>query len=466
MPKLTAKRPTEATTAEKPPKITTYANAVRHLLNRPNLERMRVVRYNEDTFKLDRMRDLLEALENPHEQVRMVHVAGTVGKGSTVAMIASMLEGCGYTVGQYTSPHLVDMRERISINTEHIARAEFTDLVRTAVEAGMSIDAEPTFFELMTAVAFMHFANQAVDIAIIETGLGGRLDATNLITPEVSIITHIDTDHAHILGQSLSAIAREKAGIFKRGVPALAFAQNEEVDATLRAVAEEVGAPLQFVDQDIEFSFRFGVSEELGPHTRVCLITESSQFMHLPVPLPGEHQAANCGLALAAIDLLSNAGFRFEEVPLHKGLASTQNPGRMELIWDRPRILIDGAHNAVALSSLIRCVGAHVPYDSMVCVFGCCEDKDVSALLEKVALGGDKIIFTKSRGTPRAADPEDLQKQFAEISGKMSQVARSLPEALDLASRAVGRDDLIVVTGSFYLAGEAKKYLTDMDKKR
>ncbi|MCA9296637.1 MAG: bifunctional folylpolyglutamate synthase/dihydrofolate synthase [Phycisphaerales bacterium] len=467
MPKLTARtRNSKPDASGEAPTIATYANAVRHLLERPNLERMRVIRYDADTFKLDRMKRLLEALENPHEQVRMVHVAGTVGKGSTVAMIAAMLEGCGYTVGQYTSPHLVDMRERVRINNEMIARTEFTDLVRQVAMKAHELEEDPTFFEIMTAVAFLHFANQAVDIAIIEVGLGGRLDATNLITPEVTIVTHIDIDHAKILGNTPAKIAREKAGIFKRGVPALAFAQSDEVDDALRAVAEEVEAPLKFVNKDIEFSYRFGVSEELGPHTRVCMISDTNQFMHLPVPLPGEHQAINCGLALATIDILSGAGFRFDEVPLHQGLAATSVPGRMELIWDRPRILIDGAHNAVALSSLIRCVGAHVPYDSMVCVFGCCEDKDVPALLERVALGGDKIIFTKSRTTPRAADPDELARQFAEISGKMCQVARTLPEALDLASRAVGRDDLIVVTGSFYLAGEAKKYLTEMDKKR
>jgi dihydrofolate synthase / folylpolyglutamate synthase len=188
--------------------------------------------------------------------------------------------------------------------------------------------------------------------------------------------------------------------------------------------------------------------------------------MHIPVPLPGEHQAGNCGLALAVIDLLKEYGFEFPEVELHQGLASTRTPGRMELAWEQPRILIDGAHNSASLSALMRCVGAHVPYDSMVCIFGCCEDKDIHSLLEKLALGGDKVIFTRAKGNARAADPEDLQREFTEISGKMNQVAPTLADALDLASRAVGRDDLIVVTGSFYLAGEAKKHLAELEKKR
>ncbi len=448
------------------PDIATYPKAVKYLFERPNIERMRVVRPSDPAFKLDRMRAVLEALDNPHEQVRMVHVAGTVGKGSTVAMIASMLEGCGYTVGRYTSPHLLDVRERIAINGRDVGRGDFTDLLQRVVAAADVAKVELTFFEIMTAMAFQHFADQAVDIAIIETGLGGRLDSTNVMTPEVCVLTHIDLDHTHILGRTTAEIAREKAGIFKQGVPAVSCEQSDSVTKVLKEVADQVGNPLRFLGKDIEFSCRFGVSDELGPHTRVCMITESSQFMHLPAPLPGEHQAINCGLALATIDLLKTNGFDFPEVPMLKGLTSTRTPGRMELVWDRPRILIDGAHNAAALAAFIRCVGAHVPYDSMVCVFGCCEDKDVPALLERVALGGDKIIFTRARGNPRAADPHELQRRFSEISGKMSQVARTLPEALDLASRAVGGDDLICVTGSFYLAGEAKKHLMEMDRKR
>jgi len=445
--------------------ITTFPNAVRYLMERVDFERQRIIRYDEHSFKLDRMRKLLDLLGNPHQQVKMVHVGGTVGKGSTVNMIASMLQGCGYAVGQYTSPHVVDIRERICINGQPIGRTEFADSVKEIAKAADKLDFDPTFFELMTALAFKHFAEEAVDIAVIEVGLGGRLDSTNVVTPLVSIITQIDYDHTHLLGRTLDKIAKEKAGIFKRGVPAITIEQPREADMALRAEAERIGAPLRVINKDIEFSFRFGATEDLGPHTRVCIITETSNFMHLPVPLPGEHQAYNCALALATIDVLKRAGFNFPEASLHDGLARTSLAGRMELVWDRPRILLDGAHNPASIQSLMRCVGAHVPYDSMVCIFGCCEDKDVAGMLERVALGGDKVIFTRAKTNPRAADPEELQREFAERSGKMSQVARSLPEALNLATRAVGRDDLIVVTGSFYLVGEAKKYLSELDKK-
>jgi dihydrofolate synthase/folylpolyglutamate synthase len=252
----------------------------------------------------------------------------------------------------------------------------------------------------------------------------------------------------------------------KPGVPAISCEQTEEVDKVLREEAERIGAPLRVVNKEIEFSYRFGAAPGQGPHTRVCLLTETSQFMHLPVPMAGEHQAMNCAVVLAVIDVLRNKGFELPEMKIHEGLSQTALPGRMELVWDRPRILVDGAHNAASVGALMRSVGVHVPYDSMVCIFGCCEDKDIPAMLEKVSLGGDKVIFTKARSNPRAADPDELQRKFAEQSGKMSQVARGIPEALNLAQRAVGRDDLICVTGSFYLVGDTKKYLSEVDKKQ
>ncbi len=446
--------------------ISTYSAAIRFLHDRADFERMRVVRYDDKTFKLERMRKVLEALDNPHEQIRTVHVGGTVGKGSTVAMIAAMMQGCGYTVGQYTSPHLVDVRERIQINGHHISRSDFTDLMKQVCEAAAAVEGELTFFEVLTALSFKYFAEQAVDLAVVEVGLGGRLDSTNVIRPEVSIVTTIDFDHTRILGATLPEIAREKAGIFKKGVPAMVFESQPDVEAVFREVAEKVGAPLKIVNKDVEFSSRFCATTELGPHTRVCLFTKTSRFEHLPVPLPGEHQASNCGLALAAIDVLRSCGFDLKEDKLTAGLAATNIPGRMQVLWDRPRIMVDGAHNPASVSALMRCVGAHVPYDSMVCVFGCCADKDMASMLDRVALGADKVIFTRATNTPRAADPDELQKMFAERSGKMSQVARTLPQALEIAARAVSREDLICVTGSFYLVGETMKHLADLAKQR
>jgi dihydrofolate synthase/folylpolyglutamate synthase len=446
--------------------INGYQAAVRYLLERTDFERMRAVKYNEATFKLDRMEQLLAKLGNPHRQIRTVHVAGTNGKGSTVHMIASMLQACGYTVGVYTSPHLVDLRERILINGQMIEKAVFAENLKQVAKAAEKVGVEPTFFEAVTAVCFKHFAEQAVDIAVVEVGLGGRLDSTNVIRPEACVVTSIDLDHTKMLGGTVEEIAREKAGIFKQGVPAFIFESDPAVEAVMREVAEKNGALLRIVNKDIDYSARFCVTPDLGPHTRVCLYTKTSRLEHLPVPMPGEHQASNCGLALSVIDHLKTVGFDCPEDKITAGLAATRVPGRMQLVWDRPRVLVDGAHNPAAVGALMRCAGAHVPYDSMICVFGCCSDKDVPGLIDKVNLGADKVIFTRAAGNPRSADPEDLQKLFSERSGKMSQVARTLPEALEMATRAVSREDLVCVTGSFYLVGETLKHLQHFDRSK
>jgi dihydrofolate synthase / folylpolyglutamate synthase len=447
----------------------TYTEALRYLLDRVDLERTRQTRAVADQFKLDRMHVLMEQLGNPHQAVRFVHVAGTKGKGSTCEMTASCLEACGYTVGIYTSPHLVDIRERIRINRKMVSHADFTRLVGRVREAAAAVEAAhgaATFFELVTAMAFLHFAEQAVDIAVIEVGLGGRLDSTNVITPEVAAVTSISLDHTQILGDTVELIAREKAGIFKPGVPAVTVAQKPGVVEAMREVAGSVGCVLQVVGQEIDFSVRFENSPGKGPHARVCLETPRNTFEHLRVPLRGEHQATNCGLALAILDKLAERGFCSPESRVTVGLEQTELPGRLELAWGSPRIILDGAHNEDSVRCLMRAVGAHVPYDSMVVVFGCCADKDIGAMLSQISLGADKVIFTKSSTNPRAADPRELHKKFVEKTGKMSQIAKDLPEALKIAERAVGRDDIICVTGSFYLVGEAKKYLQGQASKK
>ena len=446
--------------------ITTFANAVRYLLDRTNFERKPDARLADEEFKLERMQALLEAVGNPHTAFDTVHVAGTVGKGSTVRMIASMLQECGYAVGEFTSPHLIDMRERIRISGKKISQSDFTALVQEIEQDIADIDFEPTFFELITLLAFSYFAAQAVDIAIIETGLGGRLDCTNVITPKVSVITTIDRDHEHILGDTLEKIASEKAGIIKPGIPAITHEQPEVVIEVLKAHAEKVGAQLRVIGDNVEFTYRFGGSASRNPHAQICVESDNYSFEHISAPLPGEFQAFNCALALVTIDVLANDGYRLSEMKMHVGLAASEIAGRMELICEDPPILVDGAHNPIALQALMRNVGAHVQLDSMICIFGCCDDKDIPAMLKEVAKGGDKVIFTRARGTPRATDPELLAELFLEHTGRTAQVAANITDALDLAKRAANRGDLICVTGSFYLAGETKRLIRDLERKR
>jgi len=435
-----------------------YAKALDFLLDHTDYERMRVVRYNTTTFNLDRMRNLLKGLGNPHQKVKTAHVAGTKGKGSTCHMLATMLQFAGFKTGLYTSPHLMDLRERIRINQEMIPQPAMVEYVKRLepILRRMSAD-RPTFFEIFTAISFAYFADQKVDIAVIETGLGGRLDSTNIITPEVTAVTSISLDHMAILGNTRAKIAEEKAGIFKKDIPALTCIQDAEVIDVLRRVATANKTNLQIVGQDIEFSFRFEVARPIGPHMRVCLTTEHSRFEHLAVPLMGEHQAVNCGLALAMLDKLKLRGFQFEDAKAVEGLAHLKLPGRLEVISRDPHVIIDGAHNSASVQALFRGIGQHIPYDSMVVIFGCNCDKDIDGMLEQISLGADKVIFTRSRNNPKAADPNELSNIYTERYGKMVQVAQTLPEALEIAERAITREDLITVTGSFYLIGEAKE---------
>ncbi len=456
--------------AKAPKKFASYQSALKHLYDRVDFERARVRRLSRDGFKLERMRALLANLGDPQAKVPTVHVVGTNGKGSTCHLLSTALRSCGYTVGLFTSPHLQDVRERIVINGEPISTTEFTRLMATVAKAAESIEKEhgvPTFFEMITALALTHYADEALDVAVIECGLGGRLDATTCIEPSVVAVASISLDHTQLLGDTEEKIALEKAGAFKPGVPVVTSPQTEGVMATLKAEAERVGCPISVLGEDIEFSSRFEATPKVGTHTCICLSTERSEFEHLTVPLMGEHQALNCGLALAALDILRSQGFDTPEMKVINGLAGLRIPGRMELAWERPRILLDGAHNADSLKALIRSIGAHIPYDSMVLIFGCGEDKDVESLLKTISLGADKIIFTRARKSPRAMDADELRSLFAEVSpNKMCQVADSFSEALELAERAVGPGDLICVTGSFHLVGEAKRRLQDLAKER
>ncbi len=452
----------------KTPGFSRYEDALDFLTNRPNFERSRPAKGGEE-FKLDRTRALLKELGDPHLGVKLVHVAGSKGKGSTVEMTASMLAGCGYAVGVYTSPHLIDVRERVRINQHAIDPGDFATMMGQVARAAESIkkrEGEATYFEVMTALGLAYFAEQAVDIAVIEVGLGGRLDSTNVITPEVSAITEIQLEHTQILGDTLGKIAREKAGIFKPGVPALSVAQKPEVLEVFRQVAGEVVCPLKVLGKEIDFSYRFEASPELGPHARVSVVTRRSNYEHMPVPLKGEHEAKNCGLARAILDTLRERGFDCPEREVAMGLAKTPTAGRMERVWDQPTIILDGAHTPESIECLIKALGAHMRYDSMVMIFGCSSDKNIEGMLSKVSLGADKIIFTKAEGSPRSMDPKELQRRFGEGGGKMIQTAGSLKEAFNSAAKGVGRDDIIVVTGSFYLIGEAKKYLRDLARER
>jgi len=435
----------------------TYDEAIKYLFNRTNYEQEKHLRYNVDTFSLKRMEHLLSLVGNPHTKVDTVHIAGTKGKGSTATMLARMIEANGYKVGLYTSPHVVDLHERIIINSEMISRTSMLGLLNRIYKAVETVTktSAPTFFEIMTAIAFMHFADAKADVAVIETGMGGRLDSTNVIKPKVVGITNLSFDHQKQLGSTIGEIAKEKAGIFKPGVPIVTVQQDPDAMRVLKAQAAAVKAPFSVTGVDIDFSHRFETSSEHGPHNRVCLTTPTSKFEHLRVPLLGNHQAINCGLALAMLDKLKGCGFDIDNDKTIAGLAKVKLPGRMEMICEDPRILIDGAHNAASIRALMHAIGQSIPYDSMIVIFGCNEDKDAKGMLQELQFGADKVVFTRSNSA-KAKSPDELVEMYAAISGKMCQSAPAIGEALRLAKSAVDKEDLICITGSFYLIGQAK----------
>ncbi len=436
-----------------------YDQAMDYLFKHTDYEKQQKLRYNVTTFDLDRMNDLLKGLGDPHKKVRTVHIAGTKGKGSTATMLARMMEANDYKVGLYTSPHVSSLHERITINSEMITRKEVLGLMNRIYPVLEKLGKKnnfPTFFEIMTALAFLFFADKKTDISVIETGLGGRLDSTNVIMPAVVGITSISIDHQNLLGPTLEHIAREKAGIIKKGIPVYTVPQDPMALKAIKKQATTVKAPLVVTGRDVDFSYRFESSREHGPHNRICLTTPTSKFEHLRVPLPGEHQAINCGLALAMLDGLKSQGFQINDEKAVQGLNNVQMVGRMEMIHNDPRILVDAAHNAASIRALIQAIGQHVPYDSMIIIFGCNSDKDIRGMLSEIQYGADKVIFTRST-SPKAVSPHDLAEMYTEICGKMCQTSMSLSEALRIANSAISREDLVCITGSFYLVGQAKQ---------
>jgi len=437
-----------------------FRTAQEYLNAQVNYERRPITARERKRFTLARMKRVLADLDHPERDFRSVHIAGSKGKGSTAAMLAAMLQENKLTVGLYTSPHILTVRERICVNGEMISESHFAKMINKVAQVSHAYSDPLTYFEILTAAAFLYFKEQRVDIAVVETGLGGRLDATNLLQPEVCGITSINLDHTEFLGKNLEEIATEKAGIFKSGVPVISSPQDDAAKKSLQRAAAEANVPLMFSGDEITFSYRFESSHVAGPQARICVTTPSSHFDHLAVPLVGEHQAVNCGVAIGLLDQLKHRGFAINDEAAIAGLAKVRVEGRMELVCEEPRVLVDGAHNAASIEALMRAIGQNIAYDSMVLIFGCCGDKDVKGMLEHIQLGADKIIFTRVQ-SPRASDSAELASAFAEMSGRMAQVAPNLRAALEIADKAITREDLICITGSFYLVAEAKRLFAD-----
>lgn len=394
---------------------------------------------------LSTIRKILQELGNPHKKFACIHVAGTNGKGSVASSLASILSQSGYTTGLYTSPHLVSFNERIQINNRPISNEAVVDAYNavTAVHYGQR---EPTFFEFATAMALFEFGQQQVDWAVIETGMGGRLDATNIITPEVSIITNVSLEHQAYLGNTISLIAGEKAGIIKSRKPVITGVRQQSARQVVEKTAAEKKAPLYRLGRD--FKVRRHQSGTFTYYGRNCV------WPDLQTALRGSHQADNAGLVLAACELLNekNADLAIENIKT--GLATNYWPGRLETVSSEPLIILDGAHNRAAAENLARFLAANLTGRKLTLVIGILDDKPYEAMLKSLLPLAGRVVLTRAK-IERALDPRKLMKAAQNYPLErtiVSDVAEAVKHAIDTNPPG----GAICIAGSLYVVGEAK----------
>ena len=396
---------------------------------------------------LERIKFLMEAVENPQENYKVIHVGGTNGKGSVCKFIASVLHKAGYRVGLYTSPHLRRYSERIVVDGKEISEREIEeeiDEIRDAVEELMRKGDEPTFFEITTAIALDYFSKKNVDFAVIEVGLGGKLDATNVVNPAISIITNVSLDHSNYLGNSIEEIAMEKAGIIK-GAPVITAANGKALDVIMR-VAREKGADVSVVGNDAWRRLSFDTDSQ------TFLIKGKFRDYELKTKMLGSFQGENLAISIYAIEDLQMHGVYMSDDDIINGILETRNPGRMELLRKDPIILLDGAHNPSGMEALVKSL-KDFDYERLILIIGILADKDIKGILSKIIPKADVVISTQPRNR-RACSAYKLAK-FIENFGKRAIVEPRVKESVKKALDIAGEKDLICVTGSLYTVGEA-----------
>jgi dihydrofolate synthase/folylpolyglutamate synthase len=440
-----------------------YQQALDYLYSFIDYETMRLPR-DAIHYDLRRMEELLVRLDTPHLKAKSVHIAGTKGKGSTAAMIASVLSTSGYKTGLYTSPHLGDIRERIRVDGELILEAEFIDLVAKLKPEVEAVNLKGTYgqlttFELLTALAFLYFAQQGVTLQVVETGLGGRLDATNVIKPEVCVITSINLDHTDVLGDSLVKIAAEKAGIIKPGGVVVSAPQTDEVAQVIAATCLNCGVRLVKVGDDVTW-------EELGFDANRQLLRVNGRLAsyNLSLPLLGRYQLENAATAVATLEVLAEKGFNISCDSIVTGLGRVSWPGRFQVLGQKPLMVIDGAHNPASARELKKSLEHYFkgyagnktgnkPFKRATLVFGASSDKDIVGIVRELYPLFDRVIVTRSHH-PRAMAIPPIVAEFRR-HGLEAQSVRTVPDALSLALAQAQENDFICVTGSLFVVGEA-----------
>ena len=411
-------------------------------------------------YDLRRMEELLARLGKPHLAAKTVHIAGTKGKGSTAAMIASALVAAGYKTGLYTSPHLSDLRERIRVDGELISEAELANLVdrlKPEVEAvnRRAAYGQLTTFELLTALGFLYFALKAVAFQVVEAGLGGRLDATNVVAPEVSVITAISLDHTEVLGSSLAEVAAEKGGIIKAGAQVVSAPQADAVARVISEMCRKRGSGLVIAGSDVTFNGAGFAAER-----QLLEVKGRLGSYRISLPLLGRYQLENAATAVAALEALVERGFNISRDNITAGLEGVSWPGRFQIIGRDPVILVDGAHNPAAARELGRSIEQHLEggvINRSILVFGTSIDKDLPGIVSALAPLFDTVIATRSRH-PRALAPTPIVAEFVR-HGITARAVDTVSEALSLALAGAGERDFICVTGSLFVAGEALEQL-------
>jgi len=389
---------------------------------------------------------LLERLGHPQDRYASIVVAGTNGKGSISATTASVLTAAGFKCGLYTSPHLVDVRERIVIGSRMISQRAFASVVEAVVKKKI----EPvTYFEFLTAAAFLYFARENVDIAVLEVGMGGRLDATNCVNPAVSVVSNIALEHSEYLGNTLRKIAWEKGGIVKGGGVCVTAARQKKVIDVLSGICKEKHASLYRIGKEIKAVFhKDGSFSYRGLNSRYPRLTAS---------LPGRYQIRNTACAIACIELLRERGFPVDDSALMRGIKNVRWPGRMEIVGCRPTVLLDAAHNPAGVTALCEALKNGFSYRRLILVFGVFRDKNYTTMIKKLASLADEIFVTSCK-TERVLALEDLMpvaQRFIKTVRAVAEPINALRQALATASA----DDLVCVTGSLYLIGDIKRDL-------
>lgn len=440
-----------------------YQDAVDFLFKRINFERSPELASGVGAFRLERMKSLLSRLGDPHKSVPCVHIAGTKGKGSTATMVARILECAEKRVGLFTSPHANRFEERFTVNGELATESAVVELVDVLRRVTAEMDREtlggPTFFELATAAGWLHFQKQNVDIAVIEVGLGGRLDSTNVCHPLVSVISSISKDHTRLLGDTVDLIAREKAGIIKPGVPVVCGVLEPGPQGVIHEVADAVGAPLYQLQRDftvIPKAPRSG-SSELLPAWSFDYCFEGQEFSDLQLKLPGEHQTRNAALAVTVGLLLDRMEQDVKATDIRTGLSRAKIPLRIDVLSEDPVVIVDAAHNPASIAALCETL-RDLPQSHKVCVFASSRDKDCVELLRILDGTFSHFLLTAYQENPRAIPIEELGSLAESVLSHSFELLPNPESAMQRAIESACDGSLICATGSFFLAAEVEAW--------